>query len=224
MGPVTPVAGTARYVVVGPADHGVVIHAERLAAADPELGARLVRIPPGVPPSADELLAGLDRAPGALLHVTDHLFGRTAAEAAQTLEKLARRVPLALVLHDVPQPQEGAGRYARRRAAYRAFAARGQYLVVASRFEASLLEDLAGAAPPRVRVIPLPLEPGEGAPPDPPPAPTELAVLGFLHPGKGVEDVVDVAAALSTPARPLRVTSYGAVAAGHADDMERLVE
>ena len=223
---------TARYVVVGPATHGVVVHALRLAAADVTLSRSLVRVPTassGVVP--DGLLASVPRGGPALLHVTDRLFGPTPEQAVGAVRALASHATPALALHDVPQPAEGGDWYARRRACYGQLTRLASHLVVASAFEADLLAQcVAPADRPalagRTRVIPLPIERRPAAtsagPARPAGVSADLAVLGFLYPGKGVEDAIDVAVALSTPAREVTVTSYGAVAEGHAADAERL--
>ncbi|MEP6628988.1 MAG: glycosyltransferase [Lapillicoccus sp.] len=222
----------ARYVVVGPPTHGVVVHALRLAAADATLGRALVRVPTatsGVVPEG--LLDAVPRGGAALLHVTDRLFGPTPEAAARAIQALGTRTSLALALHDVPQPAEGGDWYAQRRDCYGQLAGVAPRLVVASAFEADLLARCAApedrdAVVRRTRVIPLPVErrhvPAHARAARPGGATADLAVLGFLYPGKGVEDAIDVAAALTTSAREVTVTNYGAVAEGHADDAESL--
>ena len=148
------------YAVVGPERHGVVIHALRLAASAPGLGARLVRISATDPTTvADDLRRALVGHDSAMIHVTDHLLGRSPAEAADLVEDLARTSALALCLHDVPQPEEGEARHARRRAAYRRFVESAAVVVVASEHERTLLAqcvDESTGTP--VVVLPLPLE------------------------------------------------------------------
>lgn len=90
----------------------------------------------------------------------------------------------------------------------------------------------AGAA--EVVVIPLPLERFAAAHPGAMPAAgsarlpaaalraPELGVLGFLYPGKGIEQVIDAAAALAHRFGPVAVTNYGAVADGHTDYARQL--
>lgn len=221
----------ARYVVAGPPGHGVVVHAARLAAADAELGAAAVDVPAdasGVtPPGLDAAVTG---AAPILLHVTDRLLGASPEAAARVVRRLAERAVLVLALHDVPQPTEGADWYARRRRAYAEIARAATRLVVSSAFEADLLAACLPASERpelarRTTVIPLPVErrtgPGGGPRPDRDDG-AELAILGFLYPGKGVEDAIDVAAALSSPGRELRVTNHGATAEGHTDHAESL--
>lgn len=223
---------TARYVVVGPPTHGVVVHALRLAAADVTLGRALVRVPTptsGVVPEG--LAEAVPRGGAAMLHVTDRLFGPSPEQALSAVRGVAEHATLALALHDVPQPAEGGDWYARRRDAYGQLAQLASQVVVASAFEADLLARCVdpaerAALARRTRVVPLPVErrplrAGAG-PSRPVDAAADLAVLGFLYPGKGVEDAVDVAAALSSPAGEVTVTNYGAVAEGHAADAEGL--
>ncbi len=215
---------TARHVVVGPARHGVVLHATRLAAAHAELQAatRMVpartsgRTPPGlgdaVPPGSS-----------VFLHVTDRLFGSDPEQSAQVIRELASRAVLGLSLHDIPQPAEGEEWFLRRRAAYRQFALLATVLVVASGFEKTLLlagldpGDDAPAVAARTRIIPLPVERLQSASPRVQAEVSDVAVLGYLYPGKGLEDVIDAAARLRTRSRRVTVTNYGAAAEGHSD-------
>ncbi len=225
----------ARHLVVGPPGHGVVMHATRLAAADEELRAATVVVPAfasgETPPGLD---AAVPEGATALLHVTDRLFGASPEEAAGVIRGLADRAALVLSLHDVPQAAEGADWYARRRQAYADIALTATRLVVASESEADLLAAcLSPADRPvvarRTTVIPLPVERREPAvgPPETRQGRdgrgvVELGILGFLYPGKGVEDAIDIAAALSAPDRLVTVTNHGATAEGHADHAESL--
>ena len=232
--PVADPSPHARHLVVGPPGHGVVTHATRLGASDADLRAATVVVPA---PVGGVVPAGLDAAVPdggtVLLHVTDRLFGASPEEAARVIRTLADRATLVLSLHDVPQPAEGADWYARRRRAYADMALAATRLVVASESEADLLAaclspaDRPGVSR-RTTVIPLPVERRamgsggrdtvtHGHRPGP-----ELAILGFLYPGKGVEDTIDTAAELSGPGRAISVTNYGATAEGHADHAESL--
>ncbi len=220
-------ATTARYVVVGPSTHGVVLHALRLAATNDELRSATALAPAAEGSAPPALLAAVPRGGAALLHVTDRLFGRTPEVAAEVLRGLASHATLALSLHDLPQPAEGGDWYARRRTTYGEFARVATRLVVASQFEARLLAECTApvhrdAVARRTTVIPLPVERRRehrpGGPERPgPDAPVDIAVLGFLYPGKGVEEAIDAAASLRTPQREVTVTNYGAAAEGHAD-------
>jgi len=236
---------TVRYVVAGPPGHGVVVHATRLALANPELRAATVTLAAA---ESGRTPPGLDTAVGegttAMLHVTDRLFGASPEEAAAVISRLADRSTLVLSLHDVPHPAEGADWYARRRRAYAQIAAAASRLVVSSASETDLLAAcLSPADRPatarRTTIIPLPVErrapvtgvrdprsdrddrsdEGERAVPHA----RDLAILGFLYPGKGVEDAIDVAAAMNASGREVTVTNYGATAEGHADHAQSLV-
>ena len=102
--------------------------------------------------------------------VTDALFGDTPGEAVVVLRGV---VPdsATLALHDVPQPAEGAARYAARAAAYAELAGAFTGVVVASEHEAGFLRAAcaeAGAEPAPISVVPLPVpdqrdRAGEGA-------------------------------------------------------------
>lgn len=207
----------------------MVVHALRLAAADGCLQQALTRLEGASGDVPAGLVEAVPAGSTALVHFTDRLFGPTPERAVDVLETLASRAQLALVLHDVPQPAEGADWYARRRAAYARLAGLGTPLVVASRSEVDLLVAAVGSEDRssvrrRTTVVPLPVErpPARSWEVGPQPhqatrSSVDLAVLGFLYPGKGLEDAIDVAAALSTTKRPVTVTNYGAAADGHAD-------
>ncbi len=209
----------AWHVVVGPERHGVVTHARRLAEAYQPLLAVTRRVG-----SADELAAFDPQGRPVLLPVTDRLLGATPEAAAEAVERASRTAPLVLALHDIPQPEEGADWFRRRREAYRRFVGAATRVVVASHSErrmlAGLLDPDEAARLDRVaRVVPLPIERVWTA--RPVASADEVAVLGFLYPGKGVEDVVDAVAA--RPGLPRVVTNYGAAAAGHEDHVATLV-
>ena len=213
---------TAAYVVAGPERHGVVLHGLGLARASQGLAAALVRIP------TSSLAEGADLAPARLVvhervmvQVTDRLFGATAAAAGRQLRSLAADTRLIACLHDLPHPAEGADRCARRREAYAEIAEAAETVVVASEHERTLLGqcgiDVSSSS--GVVVIPLPLERVDGgeAPTVPVTTVDEVGVLGFVYPGKGIEQVIDAVAQLNERGNGLRVTNYGALAEGHAD-------
>jgi GT2 family glycosyltransferase len=197
------------HLVIGPEGHGVVRHGEVVALA---CGHRLVRR--ATPADVVES----DLAGAAVVHVpvTDRLFGATAEEAAEAFAVLAetitsRGASLSVTLHDLPQGQDELAR--RRRATYRAVVAGARGLVVSSRHELEhtlALEDTAWSR----RVIPLPVDRvGRPAVPD---EAGPVGVLGFLYPGKGIEDVL----AATPPGTP--VLGLGTTAAGHDDQPARL--
>src|SRR5690349_16742340 len=150
-------------------------------------------------------------------------LGDTPEEAAAGGRRPPRRAPLALALHDIPQPAEGGAWYRRRRDAYAAMTDQADVVVVASEHERDSLErccrdaDGARTCTTRVVVVPLPVEPGKGAPPPPDVHELEVGVLGYLYPGKGIEDVLSAAACLRRSGQAVRVTCIGTVAEGHAE-------
>ncbi|NHU85425.1 glycosyltransferase family 4 protein [Kocuria sp. JC486] len=168
-----------------------------------------------------------------LLHVpfTDRIFGPTPDEATRAVrDLLAREAPRVWVLnlHDVPQPDEGADRYARRAAAYARLVAQADVVVTNSEHEARGVQDLPGCHGAPVHVIPLPLEPVTAR--RTPSEPTHqgrqsvaqqsstIGLLGFVHPGKGYERVIDAAPAGTC------VRAIGQVAEGHHDYARALTE
>ena len=216
------------YAAVGPERHGVVIHALRLAASAPGLGAGLIRICATDPPTvADDLRRALVGHDSAMIHVTDHLLGRSPGEAADLVEDLARTTALALCLHDVPQPEEGASRHTRRRAAYRRFVESAAVVVVASEHERTLLAScLEDSSDTRVVVLPLPLErvgPAATERPEPRRGMAQVGVLGFLYPGKGLEAVIDAAATVAR-GREVVVVNVGGVSSGHESLVDDLTD
>lgn len=218
---------TGAFVVVGPQRHGVVAHALGLAAASGSLADRLVRVTSEPRDVGQRLAEATSGHSGLMLHITDHLLADGAAGAADVVEGLAARSPLAVCLHDLPQPHEGEDRCTRRRAAYRRIACAATRLVVSSEFERSLLRacsptpheaDEVGA---KVVVVPLPVERDPGlASPRPSGGSNgwlDVGVLGFVYPGKGLEQVIEAAAAVRRLGHDVRVTNYGGVSAGHED-------
>lgn len=195
------------HLVPGPGSHGVVRHALTLLAQPPLTGSPVVRgrhlgSPPGLHPRL------------AHLHVTDHLWGESPDAAAAAVERVAQRCPVSLTLHDLPQEGEGAGRRARRAAGYRRMVAAARGVVVASEHERELLlACLDGGPVPPVEVVPLPLDAPDLSPARPPSS-GEVAVLGYLYPGKGHLDVLDAMAGLPSSTG---FAALGAHSPGHDD-------
>lgn len=226
------------YVVVGPERHGVVQHALSMAEALHGIGVDVpvVRLPDAAA-LKDWFAHGGDHGGPVHLDVTDALFGATASEAADALTgSLPPRTTF--TLHDVPQPAEGAGRFARRAVAYAALARFSSGTVVSSRHELALLAALEAGDdrdwPGVTAVIPLPVEDRRGtatanSPGEPVNGPIEglgedVVLLGFLYPGKGHLEAVDALALLhrrGVPA-PHRVTALGAVSSGHEGLVDEL--
>lgn len=198
-------AGSIRHVLHGPPRHGVTRYGRRLFAAlqdDPQV-------------TGDN--KNSDAAHGAttgLVHVTftDHLFGSTPDDAVRAVLELAEGSPLSVSLHDVPQEQEGAGRFERRRRAYVRLIQRAAVVVVNSEHEAKALRAWAPTRAAAVHVVPLPLEVSGGDPQlvrEPSGDGVTVGLMGFVYPGKGYERVVEAAAPGSS------VVMIGQVADGH---------
>ena len=177
-----------KHLIVGPAGHGVTEYALGLARAT---GAEVIR---------EETFCDTPLAGPVHVTFTDHLFGDTA-------ERLLARIdgPLSVSLHDIPQPEEGAERYARRAGVYRKLVEKADVAVVNSEHEASFVDAATTVSRLPIPVIDSPFNPEPGS----------VGVLGFLYPGKGHEDLI---AAL--PDRRLRF--LGAVSHGHETWAENL--
>lgn len=216
------------HLVVGPPGHGVVRHGRRLSAAGAGALVELAT-PHGPPPQL--------RDAAVLVQFTDRPFGRPATTAAAGLERLTGAARCVVVaLHDLPQRSDGAAR-AVRTAGYLRVAGRADAVVVGSEHERLLLLGAArvrGRAwadrlSKRLHVVPLPIEaeplrpgatgaarPADGPASGPGGAATDpvVATLGYLYPGKGVEEVVRAVGRLTTPPE---VVNLGRAAAGHED-------
>lgn len=209
------------HLVVGPAAHGVTRYAARVAQADAGHNP-VVRL---------ETAAGHGDVAGqrVLCHFTDRLFGDDAAQAARRLTEVCLRAGrVTVVLHDLPQPSDGAA-HRRRRHGYLQVCNLADDVVVNSSHEALLLRALARSRGEvwadglrrRTHVVPLPVPGLPGATrPDPCLEPT-VATLGYLYPGKGVEDVITAVGRLSP--RP-RLVNLGGVSCGHDDLVGALAE
>ena len=177
-----------KHLIVGPAGHGVTEYALGLARATE---AEVIR---------EETFGGSPLTGPVHVTFTDHLFGDTA-------EGLLARIDgsLSVSLHDIPQPEEGAERYARRARVYRKLVEKADVAVVNSNHEAAFFD----AAPTVIR-LPIPVI-------DSPfnPEPGSVGVLGFLYPGKGHEDLIE-----ALPDHRLRF--LGAVSHGHETWAENL--
>lgn len=210
------------HVIVGPAEHGVTEYARALYDA---LGA-------SAPCVTAESVAELDAAPGSgsgstlaaatALHVTftDHLFGSSPNEAVDTVLRLAGERPLSVSFHDIPQPEEGADRFARRAGAYRRLARRAHVAVVNSEHEAAFFAaDDTDSENIDVRVIRLPLpHPAPDVTAGLSPAPDTFGLIGFVYPGKGHQRVIE-----SLERGAGTVVALGKCSAGHeymADELQ----
>ena len=206
--------------IVGPAQHGVRMHASALADHSPQaerLEGEITDVLPGI-------LAG----DGPVhFHFTDQIFGRVATDAARTIERIAVRRPVSVTLHDIPQPSDGHA-FAGRCAGYARVVAAAGTVIVSSHVERGLLVRHAGIpADNRVHVDPLPIDrapslgPTAGAPGFTTSTAT-VGLLGFIYPGKGHEQVL---AALAAGPHSADVVALGRPSDGHQDlvaEFERL--
>ncbi|MDT0182992.1 hypothetical protein Q9S36_22690 [Microbacterium sp. ARD31] len=200
--------------------HGVAIYARDLADA--------VRgISPSEVGSCD--LSRLDElAPGTPVHAqfTDRLWGSSPEEAARAFAGVARRHPLSVTLHDVPQASDGARNLPRRRAAYAAVARAATKVAVNSEHERALLvEEQVWDDGATVIALPVPTVfgggDGEGGPGggERPVPDGSVGVLGYFYPGKGHDEAL--AAAVEAGAG--RLTVLGRASDGHAGELDAFV-
>lgn len=211
------------HVVAGPETHGITRHALDLLACGE---ADVLRIGPGDDP-ADRLLDLLDGSrPDVALHIHLHdtLLGPRTVDVVRGATRHARTT---LTLHDLPDPREGAERYARRSLAYAEMWQAATGVVVSSRHEADLLRATAGMVGltpedlPPVSVVPLPLTPPrQVALEDRRSLEPVVAVLGYLYPGKGHDQAISVAAHAGLRG----VLALGAVSPGHEAEATALAD
>lgn len=224
------------HLVIGPTDHGVVRFARRVG----ELANGVV-LTLGRADQADAArLAGPVRSATAVhLQYTDALYAQHTTDAATAFVHLRHRiaaigstsrstsgrsnpVPVSVTMHDLPDPDDEPGRYRRRALSYARVAEAVDAVVLSSDHELARLRHLLPSArpgspgpgtEPRLQVIPLPIEaPRIVAKPDRPTPRPEVAVFGFIFPGKGHEDVIS-----AMPGLPPEVlfTALGRPADGH---------
>ncbi len=220
------------HLVPGPVEHGVVRHA---LGVHPHLGeAELLRCD-----RLDELPDDAVAGRVVVAQVTDRLLASSPAQGMQVWHRVLRGAARVLVvLHDLPQRSDGRHRRARSQL-YASLAASADTVVVASAHERLLLAaalrwarpDAARAVLGRTVVAPLPVEPDTDAAPRPPSPVTRsqaltIVTLGFVYPGKGLEEVVDAAAlAAQDPrleGRTIEVVNLGGASQGHEDLLEEL--
>ncbi|MCW2528546.1 MAG: hypothetical protein JWM76_3406 [Pseudonocardiales bacterium] len=214
------------YVLIGPQEHGALEFGRRLAEDSRQ------RSLIATAPTAGHLLADREQmmrlrdVDVAHLQFTDQLFGPTCDVAAATYCQLvdeltvAAGVEVAVTLHDLPSPDDEAGRYARRTAAYRRVVqATTGPVFVSSDHEASLLREFFPSVQPVV--IPLPilaphspsgLRRAIGSGDESNRVDSEVGILGFLHPGKGHATAVRALRALPPE---FGLTALGRAADGH---------
>lgn len=198
------------HLILGPSRHGVTRHGAALAEGQSQLTL------PGHDPATElrEALASTADA-DVHLHLTDHLLGATPGEIEASLTALFDSgAPVHVTLHDIPQPEEGEARYARRAALYADIARRAQSVQVCSEHERSLVQRIASDVEPAV--VPLPVDVAKVAHPEH--SERSVGMLGFIHPGKEPELLVEIAAGHQADA-----VFLGAPAAGHEDMADALV-
>ena len=190
-----------------PGPHGVAAYARALAE---EVRALDTRIRVTDDPDATD--------PGTPMHVhvTERLWGPSPEEATARLTALARRHPLTVTFHDVPQASDGGRNRPRRRAFYAAVTRAAHAVAVNSAHERALLAE-EGVWDGDVEVLPLPV-PALAAGPRPQPDGT-VGVLGYFYPGKGHDEAL----AAAVEAGVGRLTILGRASDGHAADLDASV-
>lgn len=149
---------------------------------------------------------------------TDRLWARSPEDAAERFVALARGRRVSVTLHDVPQPSDGHA-FERRTAAYARIVDAAALVVVNSRHELALLEEV-GLRPRSVAVIPLPVPVSIHSRVDDRALDPAVAVLGWIYPGKGHLEAIEAAATAGTG---LAMRALGAPSPGHDADVEALV-
>lgn len=234
-------AGRLAALIVGPAEHGVVILARQVIDDLTGLSAgRPIDPPPLVVPAAtiQQLLDAdpvrtLGPVAVAHVHFTDQLFGPTCAAAARSYGRLvdwaARAgVAMSVTLHDLPSPDDDPARYRRRGTAYAGIGTTTPGpVIVSSHHEAELLRLVAPDVHPVVIALAVgrsphppggpraerPAGPSAGRTAEPrPAADRDVAVLGFLYPGKGHASALD---ALRVLPGDVGLVALGRPADGH---------
>ena len=192
-----------------PGPHGVAAYARAVAAEVRALN-------PAVRTVTPDALPGLAAGTPLHVHVTDRMWGASPEEATARLTALARRHPLTVTLHDVPQASDGERNRPRRRAFYAAVARAAHAVAVNSTHERSLLaEEDVWHGP--VEVVPLPA--ASPAAVDRPRSDGAVGVLGYFYPGKGHDEALAAAVAAGVE----RLTVLGRASEGHDADLDAFV-
>ena len=213
------------HLVVGPQRHGVVTFAHDLVDSLDRANhpAPMVRFDDWA--CLDEAVECVGRTDGVHLNFTDRLFGSTPADAADRVMGLVRHfaaagVRVTATLHDVPQPADG-GNFRQRVDAYRKVCTAVHGRATNSEHERSLLAENAVASAADVVVVPLPLHLGEAPSSRPRAERRSVAVLGFIYPGKGHQEVL---AAMTDLPRDVEFVAIGEPSAGHDDLVQHLAD
>lgn len=191
------------HLVIGPDRHGVVTHSRQIAAA---CGQPVIRQPVAEP---DQLV--LDGIEVLQIGYTDRLFAPTAEASAAAFARVADAadaagVALSVTLHDVPAGDSALE--LRRARCYAAVVARCRGVVVSSWSELARVQDWCDQLS-SLRVIGLPIDPVPGV--TAAPAGSDVAVLGFLYPDRGYEQV------LRELPEGSALVALGTASAGHED-------
>lgn len=198
--------------IVGPAQHGVRMHASALADLTPQ-AAR-------VEGEIAEVLPQLLVEDGPVhLHFTDRIFGRDADDAAHVLERIAAHRRVSVTLHDIPQPSDGHA-FTARSAGYARVVTAAHMVIVSSEYERDLLLRHTGVpADTAVHVDPLPIDRVSATISTRDPlgfrsSRPSVGLLGFIYPGKGHAHVL---AALASNTHAADVVALGRPSDGHQD-------
>ncbi len=186
----------------GPPGHGVVRHARSVARLCVAQGAVSTEDEPDL----------------THVHFTDALFGDTiekAVDAYRTWAAASRR-PLVVTVHDVPDPFGRGRRDQARCEGYAAVLKASDAVIVSAEHEARKVAALTGRPPCRID-LPLPPEPPPPSGRTPFTPASSLVLLGYLYPGKGHVEAIDLAAAVGHGSAdgPPAVIAAGAVSPGH---------
>lgn len=205
---------TLTHLVVGPPRHGVTQFGLQLHAA-------MARATESVlwhvehPGQLDWRAAPS----GIHLQFTDRLFGGSPQAAAEVVAEVVGRASavgcrVTATLHDLPQPSDGHN-FTRRTQAYAAVCAQVHGVVVNSEHEHRLL---AGYAPERVAVVPLPVvfEPAAKIVTT---KTISVGVFGYVYPGKGHHEVLTALGQLDSGAE---LVAIGKASDGHEDLADEL--
>lgn len=221
-------------VVVGSEQHGVTQTALSMARTCAWRHQPVVRVADPRGWTAQQWRVALGGARRAHVHFTDRQWGDDPARAAAALGRLAAQVDLSVTLHDLPQASDGPTNHARRARAYCDIVRACTVVLVSSQHEEQLLLgalSLVGGIDPDPRrlvcsVVPLPIpdlaDPGRGPGPRvPEQRGRDIAIFGYLYPGKGHHEV-----ARCLPALPADVwlNCLGRPAPGHDDVVADLRE
>lgn len=195
------------HLIVGPDQHGVVEYAQLLTRA---AGGSVIRV------ESWQELDDLSLPPGPLqIFFSDHLFGTSPSDATSRVITLAQNRPLSVSFHDIPQPEEGSDRFARRATAYAQLAQAADAIVVNSQHEADFFHEHCSApiSQPRIVPLPLPARVTTGSPADTPVL-DSIGIMGFVYPGKGHLELLNSLA--EHPSHSINsVLALGRIAEGH---------